>query len=74
VDLSGSGWERQLLVESRGPMIVELPPPPAAPEIVTLEIKGGKLRADPPSLGIRIMFDPDQAVVSDEDEDDEDED
>jgi hypothetical protein len=73
VEIDGTGWERELSIESRGLMSVELPPPPAVPEIVTFKIKGDELRADPSSLGVRITFDPpqDQIEAADDEEDDE---
>lgn len=63
LEIDGSGWERELSVEARGPMTIELPPPPASPELVTFKIKGDELRADPSSLGVRLTFDPPQDVV-----------
>jgi hypothetical protein len=73
IEIDGSGWEREVSVEARGMMSIELPPPPAVPEIVTLKIKGDELRADPSSLGVRITFDPpqDQRGAGDDEEEDE---
>jgi hypothetical protein len=73
VEIDGKGWERELSVQERGLMTIELPPPPAQPEIVTFKIKGDELRADPASLGVRITFDPPQngGDRSREEEDDE---
>jgi hypothetical protein len=73
VEIDGSGWERELSVQARGMMSIELPPPPAVPEIVTFKIKGDELRADPASLGVRITFDPpqDQRSSSDDEEEEE---
>jgi hypothetical protein len=73
IEIDGSDWEREVSVQERGLMVVELPPPPSAPELVTFKIKGDELRADPSSLGVRITFDPpqDRAESPDEDEDDE---
>jgi hypothetical protein len=73
VEIDGTGWERELSVQARGLIVIELPPPPAQPEIVTFKIKGDELRADPASLGLRITFDPpqDDRSGSDEEEGDE---
>lgn len=72
IEIDGSGWERELSVQARGPMKIELPPPPAVPELVTFKIKGDELRADPSSLAVRMTFDPPQDLVdspSDEEDD-----
>jgi hypothetical protein len=73
VEIDGAGWERELSIESRGVLRVELPPPPPAPELVTFKIKGDELRADPSSLGVRITFDPpqDQIEAESAEEDDD---
>jgi hypothetical protein len=75
VEIDGSGWEREVSVQARGLMSIELPAPPDVPEIVTFKIKGDALRADPASLGLRITFDPpqDQRGGSDDDEEEDDE-
>jgi hypothetical protein len=73
IEIDGTGWERELSVQARGRLTIDLPPPPAQPEIVSFKIKGEELRADPASLGVRISFDPPQdgRGSSDEEEDDE---
>ena len=58
IEIDGQGWERELAVQGRGPLQVELPAPPALPELITLKIKGDELRADPSSIGVRLTFDP----------------
>jgi hypothetical protein len=58
IEIDGSGWERQLEVQARGPLALELPAPPAEPELISLKIKGDELRADPTSIGVRLTFDP----------------
>lgn len=55
---SGLHWERDVKIGARGLTAVELPPPSALPELVTLKFKGQRLRADPSSLGVRVTFDP----------------
>jgi hypothetical protein len=73
IEIDGSGWERELSVQARGPLAVELPPPPAVPELITLKIKGDELRADPSSIGVRVSFDPPPELerAADDEEDDE---
>jgi hypothetical protein len=73
LEIDGSGWERELEVQARGPLAVELPPPPAVPELITLKIKGDELRADPSSIGVRVSFDPPPELerAPDDEEDDE---
>jgi hypothetical protein len=73
IEIDGSGWERELEVQVRGPLAVELPPPPAVPELITLKIKGDELRADPASIGVRVSFDPPPELerAADDEEDDE---
>ena len=72
LDVSGSGWDREIKVEARGVLTIDLPPPPERPELVTLALKGPELRADPSSLGVRVTFDPPQSETpSSEDDADE---
>ncbi len=73
IEVDGRGWEKKLAVKSRGQMSLELPPPPGAPELVTIKIKGDELRADPSSIGVRLSFDPpqDSAEGRGDEEDDE---
>ena len=73
IEIDGSGWERELEVQARGPLAVELPPPPATPELITLKIKGDELRADPASIAVRILFDPPPELerTAQDEEDDE---
>jgi hypothetical protein len=73
IEVDGTSWEQELTVEARGVMHIDLPPPPATPELVTLKLKGDELRADPSSLGVRVTFDPVEAAGAAEPEDDEDE-
>jgi hypothetical protein len=73
IEVDGTSWEQELTVEERGVMHIDLPPPPATPELVTLKLKGDELRADPSSLGVRVTFDPVEAAGAAEPEDDEDE-
>lgn len=72
IEIDGSGWERELSVENRGVMTVELPPAPGSPELITLKIKGDELRADPSSIGVRVTFDPPQDLAGGRDEEEED--
>lgn len=73
IEIDGSGWEREIEVQQRGPLAVELPAPGGAPELITLKIKGDELRADPSSIGVRLLFDPppEQGRSRDDEEDEE---
>lgn len=71
IEIDGAGWERKVAVEARGKLEVELPPPPAQPELIIIKIKGDELRADPASIGVRLGFDPPQDELDQGDEDDE---
>jgi hypothetical protein len=72
IEIDGSGWEREVAVQAHGRLSIELPPPPAAPELITLELEGHELRADPSSIGVRVSFDPPPELArSDDEEDDE---
>jgi hypothetical protein len=73
IEIDGPGWERELEVQARGPLAVELPPPPAVPELITLKVKGDELRADPSSIAVRVSFDPPPELErgADDEEDDE---
>lgn len=73
IEIDGVGWERELEVLARGTSRVELPPPPAEPELITVKVKakGEELRADPSSIGVRITFDPPQVTLHDDDDDGE---
>jgi hypothetical protein len=73
IEVDGRGWERKVEVQSRGPLTVELPPPPPEPELITLKIKGDELRADPSSIAVRITFDPPQEASPDEQNEEDDE-
>jgi hypothetical protein len=73
IEIDGSGWERELNVEARGVMTVELPPPPQNPELITVKIKGDELRADPSSIGVRVTFDPPQNVTGGRNDEEDDE-
>lgn len=58
LEISGTGWERELDVKGHGSLIIDLPPAPSTPELITLELDGPRLRDDPSSLGVRVRFDP----------------
>jgi hypothetical protein len=73
IEIDGSNWERELNVESRGVMTVELPAPPGSPELITVKIKGDELRADPSSIGVRVTFDPPQNLAGSRGEEEDDE-
>lgn len=72
IEIDGAGWERKVAVEARGKLVVELPPPPAVPELIIIKIKGDELRADPASIGVRLGFDPPQDALEPRDDEDED--
>lgn len=73
IEIDGSGWERELEVYARGPLSVELPPPPAFPELITVKIKGDELRADPSSIAVRLTFDPPPELDRGQDDEEDDE-
>lgn len=63
VALAGHGWRRQLKIVERGRAQIDLPPAPEAPELLLLKLEGKGLRPDPSSLGVRVTFDPPEAVI-----------
>jgi hypothetical protein len=67
--LEGPGWQQERQVQARGVVSLDLPPPPAEPELLTLRLEGPGLRADPSSLGVRVTFDPPEAPGASEDDD-----
>jgi hypothetical protein len=73
VTLQGPGWQRELEVQARGALGLDLPPPKALPELLTLRLAGAGLRADSSSIGVRVTFDPpeDSSGPADEDEDED---
>lgn len=73
LELSGKSWHRGLEVSARGPLALDLPAPPAEPELLTLKLNGPGLRADPSSLGVRISFDPPESLQEASEEEEEDE-
>ncbi len=74
LELSGSGWRHALEVTARGQLSLDLPAPPAEPELLTLKLSGPGLRADPSSLGVRVSFDPPESVQGEAPEEDEEDD
>ena len=69
--LEGPGWQQERQVQVRGVLSLNLPPPPAAPELLTLRLEGPGLRADSSSLGVRVSFDPPEAPAVSEDDDEQ---
>lgn len=74
LELQGLGWRAQRRIEERGLVRLDLPPPSALPELLTLKLIGKGLRADPSSLGVRVTFDPPEAARASGSEDDDEED
>jgi hypothetical protein len=72
LELSGKSWHQSLEVSARGQLALNLPAPPAEPELLTLKLNGPGLRADPSSLGVRISFDPPESLQEASEEDEED--
>jgi len=68
--LEGPGWQQERQVQERGLLSLNLPPPPAQPELLTLKLEGKGLGADSSSLGVRVTFDPPEASATSEDDDD----
>jgi hypothetical protein len=73
IEIHGSGWKREVAVQARGRLSIELPPPPATPELITLELEGHELRADPSSIGVRVLFDPPPELERSPDDEEDDE-
>jgi hypothetical protein len=73
IEIDGAGWEKKLVVQARGSLVIDLPAPPAQPELFTLKLKGKELRADPSSLGVRVTFDPPESPSEGESDDDDEE-
>lgn len=73
LELHGLGWVQKRRIEERGLARLELPPPSAQPELITLKLVGPGLRADPSSLGVRVTFDPPEAALGSGSSDDEEE-
>jgi hypothetical protein len=69
--LEGTGWQQERQVQERGVLTLNLPPPPAEPELLTLKLEGTGLRADPSSLGVRVTFDPPEAPAAAEEDDEQ---
>ncbi len=66
-------WQRTFEVNARGALVIELPPAPAAAELLTLKLEGAGLRADSSTLAVRITFEPSEAAGKGGGEDDDDE-
>jgi hypothetical protein len=71
VTLTGPGWQRELAVRARGTLALDLPPPTASPELLSLKLEGTGLRADPSSIAVRVSFDPPEPSAGASEEDDE---
>ena len=69
--LEGPGWQEERQVQARGVLSLDLPPPPAQAELLTLTLEGTGLRADPSSLGVRVTFDPPEAPAASEEDDEQ---
>lgn len=52
----GGTWNRVSKVSTQGPLTIDLPAPPGAPEIIELQVQGLKQSADPSEVGLRVTF------------------
>jgi hypothetical protein len=72
IKLRGDGWKKRLKIEERGHFKIDLPPPLGTAELLTLELEGKGLRADPSSLAVQVTFGPVVAGSRNADDDDDD--
>ena len=72
VTVQGPAWQRELEVQARGKLALDLPPPTALPELLLLRLEGAGLRADSSSIGVRVTFDPPDDSTGSYDDDEED--
>ena len=71
IEFENGPWEYTLDVTERKDYRVELPPATDLPEVITLEVKGKRFKADPAILGLQIHFEGDDQWQDVEEDDDE---
>lgn len=72
IEFENGPWEYKLQVTERKEYRVDLPPATHLPEVLTVEVKGKRFKADPAILGVRLHFEgEDQWQEQDEDEENE---
>lgn len=74
IEFESGPWEYKLQVTERKEYRVELPPATNLPEVITVEVKGKRFKADPAILGLRLHFDGEeqwQEVEDDEEDENE---
>ncbi len=71
IEFESGPWDYTLEVTERKDYRVELPPAKNQPEIITLEVKGKRFKADPAILGLQIHFDGEEQWQDVEEDDDE---
>jgi hypothetical protein len=54
--LRTTGFSKELHIAQQGILDLELPAPPAFPELIELRLGGKKLQADPSVLSVRLSF------------------
>jgi hypothetical protein len=71
IEFDSGPWEYTLDVTERKEYRVELPPATDQPEVLTVEVKGKRFKADPAILGLQIHFDGEEQWQDVEEGDDE---
>jgi hypothetical protein len=71
IEFDNGPWEYTLDVTERKDYRVELPPATNQPEVITLEVKGKRFKADPAILGLQIHFEGEDQWQDVEEDDDE---
>lgn len=56
IDVEGEGWDERLKAEAHGVLELALKPARGVPELIVIELRGKKLRADPSMLNVRVTF------------------
>lgn len=73
IEFESGPWEYNLQVTERKEYRVELPQTDGAPEIITVEVKGKRFKADPAILGLQLHFEGEEQWQDVEENDDDEE-
>lgn len=71
ISFESGPWEHTLEVTERKDYRIELPPATDHAEVITLEVKGKRFKADPAILGLQIHFEGEEKWQDVEEDDDE---
>lgn len=71
IKFEDSSWKHTLEVTERKEYRVELPPATNQPEVLTVEVKGKRFKADPAILGLQIHFEGEEQWQDVEEADDD---